>query len=76
MRKKMNSYGKTWHFWMTGGPNGSRDTLPYGDPHLAWSFTQDGQINPALLQSRDQRMKIDTNKKRQERQDLARLAKP
>jgi hypothetical protein len=32
MAKKMNSYGKTFHFWMTD----RGDQLPMGDPHLAW----------------------------------------
>ncbi len=38
MAKKMNSYGKTWHVWMTDMQGKPGDKLPFGDPHLAWSF--------------------------------------
>jgi hypothetical protein len=67
MKKKLNSYGKTFHFWMTD----SGDKLPMGDPKLAWSFTADGQIRRELLEQRDRRMGINTAMKRSERQDLA-----
>jgi hypothetical protein len=72
MAKKMNSYGKTFHFWMTD----KGDKLPMGDPHLAWSFNRDGEIRSELLQDRDRRMTIDTAAKRQQRQDLASQARP
>ena len=72
----MNSYGKTWHFWMTGSGGAPGDTIPMGDPHLAWSFNRDGEIKPGMIESRDQRMGIDTAGKRRERQDLVGLAKP
>jgi hypothetical protein len=39
---KMNSYGKTWHTWMTGVHGREADPLPYGPPHLQWSFNSDG----------------------------------
>ena len=35
LKEKMNSYGKTWHVWMTGGPGMSGDKLPLGEPSLA-----------------------------------------
>ena len=72
LAKKMNSYGKTFHFWATD----SGDKLPMGDPHLAWSFNRDGEARPQLTQDRDARMKIDSGKKRQERQDLEPQAHP
>lgn len=70
MRRKMNSYGKTWHVWMDG------DTLPMGDPHLAWSFNRDGETRPGLAEERDRRMEIDSGEKRRERAELASLARP
>lgn len=72
MKSKMNSYGKTWHVWMT-----DRDQqLPLGEPMLAWSFNRDGEAKPGLLEERDRKMSIDSQQKRRDRQDLAPLAKP
>ncbi len=68
MRRKMNSYGKTYHI-MWGN-----EEVPPGDPKLAWSFTADGQLRPEMLQSRDQRLGINTTEKRNQRQDLSALA--
>ncbi|NML14790.1 OBAP family protein [Azohydromonas caseinilytica] len=70
MRRKMNSYGKTWHVWMNG------DALPLGPAHLAWSFNRDGELRPELLARRDQKLEIDTAEKRRERQELVKLARP
>ena len=72
MRKKINSYGKTWHFWKTN----HGDKLPVGEPMLAWSFNRDGELKPELLAARDQKMGIDTGAKRRERQNLVQLARP
>jgi Protein of unknown function (DUF1264) len=76
MRDKMNSYGKTWHTWNAshGGVDG--DPLPLGEPVLAWSFNRFGEANPVLVAERDQRMGIDTEQVRQQRQDLVPLAHP
>ena len=76
MRGKMNSYGKTWHTWNTahGGVAGER--LPLGQPVLAWSFSRFGEVDPALVAERDQRMGIGTEQLRQQRQDLVPLARP
>jgi Protein of unknown function (DUF1264) len=76
MKKKINSYGKTWHVWMTGVAGQQGDKIPMGAPHLAWSFNHDGEITPGMVESRDTRMKIDTGKKRRERADLAGMAHP
>lgn len=76
MRRKMNSYGKTWHVWNTGTAGQVGDELPLGPPMLAWSFNRDGEIDPALLSRRDKRMDIDTAQKRRERADLRPLAHP
>jgi hypothetical protein len=71
LRKKMNSYGKTWHVWMTGQGH----KLPFGDAMLAWSFNRDGEIDPALQSSFEKRH-AQVAEKRRERQDLVPLAKP
>jgi len=76
MTKKMNSYGKTWHVWMTDSQGKPGDKLPLGDPHLAWSFNRDGEAVPGLIENRDRRMGIDTARKRQDRQDLVSQAHP
>ena len=71
LARKMNSYGKTWHLWST-----NHDRLPLGDPHLAWSYNADGEMPPAALAARDERMDIDTGEKRAQRADLAARAHP
>ena len=76
MKKKMNSYGKTWHVWSTGYNGKAGDSLPLGPPMLAWSFSRDGELMPNLLEERDTRMKVDTGKKRKQRADLRPLARP
>jgi Protein of unknown function (DUF1264) len=76
MRSKMNSYGKTWHTWNTGHLNQGGDTLPLGEPALAWSFNRFGEAAPGLVESRDERMGIDTEERRRQRQDLIELAHP
>ncbi|MCL6745378.1 OBAP family protein [Kosakonia sp. R1.Fl] len=66
MSNIVNTYGKTWHTWHT-----ERDqTLPLGVPALMMGFTQDGQLNPALLADRDRRFDVNTSAIRQQRKDL------
>lgn len=65
MRKKINSYGKTWHVWMTS----EGQKLPFGDAMLAWSFNHDGEIKPELQASFEKRHPS-LAEKRRERQDL------
>lgn len=66
MSNIVNTYGKTWHTWHT-----ERDqTLPLGVPALMMGFTQDGQLNPALLTDRDRRFDVNTSAIRQQRKDL------
>jgi hypothetical protein len=76
MSTKMNSYGKTWHVWMTDSQGKPADKLPLGTPHLAWSFNHDGELAPGMMESRDQRMGIDSNQKRKDRGDLSSQAHP
>lgn len=71
MKTKMNSYGKTWHFWHT-----DQQQLPLGEPMLAWSFNRDNEIAPGLVARRDARLGRDTAATRAERAELLPLAKP
>jgi hypothetical protein len=72
MRTKMNSYGKTFHFWATDKGH----KLPVGDAMVAWSFNRDGEARPELVERRDREMRMDTSEVRRERQELVHLAKP
>ena len=76
MEGKMNSYGKTWHVWTTGGTLASPDPLPYGEPMLAWSFNRDGEAEPGLISTRDEVFDVDTAEIREARSELAGLANP
>lgn len=76
MRKKMNSYGKTWHTWHSSGSGEPATTLPLGEAMLAWSFNRDGEAQPELIATRDRSLDIDTEQRRQQRQDLLPLARP
>jgi Protein of unknown function (DUF1264) len=73
---KMNSYGKTWHTWMTGMHNQKGDALPFGPPHLQWSFNRDGEEIPGMVTARDKRFDFNTADERQDRQNLVGLARP
>lgn len=77
LKQKMNSYGKTWHFWNTGhaGANAGQK-LPMGPANLAWSFNRDGEAKPEMVQAMEKKMNVQISEKRKERQDLAPLAKP
>jgi hypothetical protein len=76
LRTKINSYGKTWHTWMTGLHRRKADRLPLGPPRLQWSFNRDGELSPDLLAARDGRMQLHTATARKSRQDLVPLARP
>jgi hypothetical protein len=76
MEGKMNSYGKTWHVWNTGGAGIEPDELPLGEPMLAWSFNRDGEAAPGLVETRDERMNVDSMEIRRARADLVELANP
>jgi hypothetical protein len=76
LESKINSYGKTWHTWMTGMHGRKSDDLPIGPPHLQWSFNHDGEDAPGMVAARDTRMNLDTADARRDREDLAALAKP
>lgn len=74
MRRKMNSYGKTWHVWDTREAEGAE--LPLGEPMLAWSFNRDGEAQPGLVEERDERMGIDSEERRRGRTAFVELAHP
>ncbi|PQO99386.1 DUF1264 domain-containing protein [Massilia phosphatilytica] len=76
MKKKMNSYGKTWHVWNTGANGKPGDALPLGAPMLGWSFSRDGELLPNMLEERDTRLKVHTGERRRARTDLKPLAHP
>jgi hypothetical protein len=76
LKGKINSYGKTWHTWMTGMHNRQADPLPFGPPHLQWSFNKDGEDVPGMVAARDTRFDFNTADAREGRQDLVPLAKP
>lgn len=75
MRDKMNSYGKTFHFWKTTR-GAEADELPLGPARLAWSFNRLGEARAEMVERRDRAMEIDPAEKRRERQDLVQLARP
>jgi hypothetical protein len=66
----MNSYGKTWHTWMTGLYGREGDSLPIGPPELQWSFNRDGEELAGMVEARDRRMRLNTAEAREHRRDL------
>ena len=75
LKGKMDSYGKTWHTWMSGMYAGKNDSLPLGAPQLQWRFNRDGEDLPGMVDARDRRMNLNTAEARKDREDLAALAK-
>lgn len=73
---KVNSYGKTWHTWMTGLHGHAADALPLGPPLLQWSFNRDGEADPAMVTARDGRFGFDTTEERAARQEWVGRARP
>jgi len=67
MTKLVGTYGKTWHTWHTDQHKG----LPVGVPQLMMGFTADGQADPKMVAARDQRFKVSSAEKRQQRADIA-----
>ena len=76
LKTKMNSYGKTWHFWKTGVFGEQADALPLGPPHLAWSFNRDGEAKPGMVEARDARQNLNSTQARAARADWTSLARP
>ena len=76
MKRKVNSYGKTWHTWNTGAVDEPGDAIPLGPALLAWSFNRDGELRDCILRRMESDLKIDTAEKRHQRSDLAQHAHP
>ena len=77
MKMLVNSYGKTWHTWHSGRHDrAGGDELPFGDARLMWSFNRFGEADEAMKQDRDAAMKLDPERKREQRRDLAAEAHP
>jgi hypothetical protein len=76
LKGKINSYGKTWHTWMSGMWQRQNDQLPLGPPRLHWSFNYDGEAAAGMVEARDERMDLRTADARADRADLASLARP
>lgn len=72
---KINSYGKTFHTWMTGTVVGEAEDFPYGPPMLAWSLNKEGQLAPELRQAY-QEMGFNLDEIRQERAGYADQTNP
>jgi hypothetical protein len=66
MTKLVGTYGKTWHTWHTD----LHKTLPLGVPQVMMGFTADGQADPTMTQQRDQRFKVSSQEKKQNRADI------
>ncbi|AKK64126.1 hypothetical protein FE36_09920 [Xanthomonas oryzae pv. oryzicola] len=76
MRSKIDSDGKTRHTWRSRQGTTPGDTLPPGEPMLAWSFNRDGELQQPLITQRDKVASVSTAQRRVNRQDLTPLAKP
>src|SRR3954451_2347327 len=76
LKSKINSYGKTWHTWMTGMYGQKNDDLPLGPARLQWSFNHEGEDAPGMVDARDQRTGLNTSDARKARADFASLARP
>jgi hypothetical protein len=66
MQRLVRTYGKTWTTWQVD--DGHR--VPMGVPQLMMSFTADGQANPRMIASRDQRLGRSTAGNARNRADI------
>lgn len=76
MKALMNSYGKTWHTWMSRPFESAPDPAPLGAPKLGWSFNEEGQAKRGLVELRDREMELEADTLRERRADLIPLAQP
>ena len=61
----VSTYGKTFHTWQF-----DRDDFPYGIPQLMMGFTQDGQVDEAMIEARDRRFGISWEERRRARTSI------
>ena len=67
MTDLVTTYGKTWHTWQI-----DRDhTFPMGIPQLMMGFTQDGQVNQSMVDSRDKRFSVSTSAEKKNRDNIS-----
>jgi hypothetical protein len=66
MKNFATTYGKTWHTWQVD----RGDALPMGIPQLMMGFTADGQVDPRLVERRDQDLAVSTEARRRQRLGL------
>ena len=66
MEELVTTYGKTWHTWQVD----RGDKLPLGVPQLMMSFTEDGQVNEAMVRARDEDVGVNTAEKRKAREKI------
>lgn len=76
MRRKINSYGKTWHTWHSTQGAAPGNPLPTGPAMLAWSFSRDGELDPALARHAEQQLGFSMRERREARRELSALARP
>jgi hypothetical protein len=62
----VTTYGKTFHTWQY-----DREDFPYGIPQLMMGFTEDGQVNEALVRRRDLNLRISAAARRNSRSEIA-----
>jgi hypothetical protein len=66
MQRLVRTYGKTWTTWQVD--QGHR--VPLGVPRLMMSFTAEGQADPRMIASRDQRLGVSTAGNARNRADI------
>jgi hypothetical protein len=66
MEKLVGTYGKTIHTWHTD----QEMSLPIGTPKIMMGFTADGQIDAAMVASRDERFGVSSAEKKKDRADI------
>jgi hypothetical protein len=76
LKTKVNSYGKTWHTWMSGRSQPGSSAPPLGPARLQWSFNRDAEAIAEMVAERDKRFGFDTAAKREARQEWIGLARP
>jgi hypothetical protein len=66
MEKVVTLYGKTYHLWQTD----RGDELPLGEPQLMTSYIADGQLDWRLVEERDERFGVSSERKKEGRRDI------
>ena len=66
MEQVIRLYGKIYHLWQVD----RGDVLPLGEPQLMTSCTAEGQLDRGLWQSRDEKLGISTEKKKELRKHI------